>query len=154
MKLRQPTAARRRHLQWTHHGAVFATYFVEALDYGLRQPEDKAGVADAHESLILNCPDDTLLLSLQAPLDLVDVMNRSLDQVDLQRTPDYIKEALDGYRRIAEIAPLTRIYTITFPIGKSQLSGDPSAQEIAAHMAAADELLRVIDPEGNFKLQP
>lgn len=154
MKLRQPTAARRRHLQWTHHGAVFATYFVEALDYGLRQPEDKAGVADAHESLILNCPDDTLLLSLQAPLDLVDVMNRSLDQVDLQRTPDYIKEALDGYRRIAEIAPLTRIYTITFPIGKSQLSGDPSAQEIATHMAAADELLRVIDPEGNFKLQP
>lgn len=154
MKLRQPTAARRRHLQWTHHSAVFATYFVEALDYGLRQPEDKAGVADAHESLILNCPDDTLLLSLQAPLDLVDVMNRSLDQVDLQRTPDYIKEALDGYRRIAEIAPLTRIYTITFPIGKSQLSGDPSAQEIAAHMAAADELLRVIDPEGNFKLQP
>ncbi|MCV6993024.1 ATP-binding protein [Mycobacterium timonense] len=127
---------------------------MEALDYGLRQPEDKAGVADAHESLILNCPDDTLLLSLQAPLDLVDVMNRSLDQVDLQRTPDYIKEALDGYRRIAEIAPLTRIYTITFPIGKSQLSGDPSAQEIAAHMAAADELLRVIDPEGNFKLQP
>lgn len=94
MKLRQPTAARRRHLQWTHHGAVFATYFVEALDYGLRQPEDKAGVADAHESLILNCPDDTLLLSLQAPLDLVDVMNRSLDQVDLQRTPDYIKETL------------------------------------------------------------
>ncbi|BBN50918.1 ATP-binding protein [Mycobacterium avium] len=127
---------------------------MEALDYGLRQPEDKAGVADAHESLILNCPDDTLLLSLQAPLDLVDVMNRSLDQVDLQRTPDYIKEALDGYRRIAEIAPLTRIYTLTFPIGKSQLSRDPSAQEIAAHMATADELLRVIDPEGNFKLQP
>lgn len=154
MKLRQPTAARRHHLQWTHHGAVFATYFVEALDYGLRQPEDKAGVADAHESLILNCPDDTLLLSLQAPLDLVDVMNRSLDQVDLQRTPDYIKETLDGYRRIAEIAPLTRIYTITFPIGKSQLNGEPSAHEVATQMAAADELLRVIDPEANFKLQP
>lgn len=49
---------------------------------------------------------------------------------------------------------MTRIYTITFPIGKSQLSQDPSTQEIAAHMAAADELLRVIDPEGNFKLQP
>lgn len=154
MKLRQPTAARRHHLQWTHYGAVFATYFVEALDYGLRQPEDKAGVADAHESLILNCPDDTLLLSLQAPLDLVDVMNRSLDQVDLQRTPDYIKETLDGYRRIAEIAPLTRIYTITFPIGKSQLNGQPSAREVATQMAAADELLRLIDPEANFKLQP
>lgn len=65
MKLKQPTAARRHHLQWTHHGGVFATYFVEALDYGLRQPEDKAGVADAHESLVLNCPENTVLLSLQ-----------------------------------------------------------------------------------------
>lgn len=154
MKLTQPTRARRHHLQWTHHGGVFATYFVEALDYGLRQPEDKDGVADAHESLILNCPDNTLLLSLQAPLDLVDVMDRSLDQVDLQRTPDYIKETLDGYRRIAEIAPLTRVYTITFPIAKHTLTGDPSPKEIATRLAQADELLTVIDPESNFKLQP
>lgn len=155
MKFRQPTAARRHHLQWTHHGGVYATYFVEPLDYGLRQPEDKFGVADSHESLVLNCPDDTLLLSLQAPLDLVDVMNRSLDQVDLQRTPDYIKETLEGYRRIAEIAPLTRIYTITFPINKSQLNGqEPSPREIAAQLAAADELLTVVDPEGDFNFRP
>lgn len=154
MKLRQPTAARHQHLQWTHHGGVYATYFVEALDYGLRQPEDKAGVADAHESLILNCPENTVLLSLQAPLDLVDVMNPSLDQVDLRRTPDYIKETLDGYRRIAEIAPLTRIYTITFPLGKSQPSTEPSPREVATQMATADQLLTVIDPEMNFKLQP
>ena len=154
MKLRQPTAARRHHLQWTHHGGVFATYFVEAIDYGLRQPEDKAGVADAHESLILNCPDNTLLLSLQAPLDLVDVMNRSLDRVDLHRTSDYIKETLAGYKRIAEIAPLTRIYTITFPLGKSALRGEPSARDVAEQLAAAEELLTVIDPESNFRLQP
>lgn len=154
MKLRQPTAARRHHLQWTHHGGVFATYFVEAIDYGLRQPEDKAGVADAHESLILNCPDNTLLLSLQAPLDLVDVMNRSLDRVDLHRTPDYIKETLAGYKRIAEIAPLTRVYTITFPLGKSTLRGEPSARDVAEQLTAAEELLTVIDPESNFRLQP
>ncbi|MBY0285697.1 MAG: ATP-binding protein [Mycobacteriaceae bacterium] len=154
MKLKQPTAARRHHLQWTHHGGVYATYFVEALDYGLRQPEDKAGVADAHESLVLNCPENTVLLSLQAPLDLVDVMNRSLDNIDLERTPDYIKETLAGYRRIADIAPLTRVYTITFPINKSPLSGEPSPREIATQLAAADALLTVVDPEGNFKLQP
>jgi hypothetical protein len=154
VKLRQPTVARRHHLQWTHHGGVYATYFVEALDYGLRQPEDKAGVADAHESLVLNSPENTLLLSLQAPLDLVDVMNRSLDQVDLQRTPDYIKETLDGYRRIATIAPLTRIYTITFPLGRSPLNGEPTPREVAAQLAVAEELLTVVDPEANFKLQP
>lgn len=154
MKTRQPTAARHNHIQWTHHGVVHATYFVEPLDYGLRQPEDKATVADAHESLILNCPDNTLLLSLQAPLDLVDVMHRSLDQVDLQRTPDYIKETLEGYHRIAEIAPLTRLYTITFPIGRHSLTGTPSAKEIHTQMTAADTLITVVDPEENFKLEP
>jgi AAA-like domain len=154
VKLRQPTAARHNHLQWTHHGTVTATYFVEPLDYGLRPPEDKDGVADAHESFILNCPNNTLLLSLQAPLDLVDVMDRSLDQVDLQNTPDYIKETLDGYRRIAEIAPLTRIYTITFPLTKHTITGDPSPKDIAAAMTAAAELLTILDPEANLKLQP
>ncbi|MDT5085356.1 MAG: hypothetical protein QOJ61_2399 [Mycobacterium sp.] len=137
MKMRKPTTAQYRHLQWTHHGTVTATYFVEPLDYGLRPPEDKDGVADSHESLILNCPNDSLLLSLQAPLDLVDVMSRSLDQVDLQRTPDYIKETLDGYRRIAEIAPLTRIYTLTVPVAKHSATGEPSPQDKTAQLAAA-----------------
>jgi hypothetical protein len=152
--MRKPTAAQYRHLQWTHHGTVTATYFVEPLDYGLRPPEDKDGVADSHESLILKCPENTLLLSLQAPLDLVDVMSRSLDQVDLQRTPDYIKEALDGYRRIAEIAPLTRIFTLTVPVAKHNVIGEPSAKEKSAQLAAAEEQLTTLDPEGNFHLEP
>lgn len=154
MKLRQPTLARRDHLQWTHHGVVWATYFVEALDYGLRPPEDKEGIAEAHESLALNCPDNTLLLSLQAPLDLVDVLDRSLDEVDLAHTPDYIKETLDGYRRIQAIAPLTRLYTVTVPLGKHTISGEPDRSEVATRHAAARELLTVLDPENNFHLAP
>ena len=152
MKLRQPTIARHRHLQWTHHGTVTATFFVEPLDYGLRPTEDKEAIADAHESLILACPDNSLLLSILAPLDLADVMNRALEQVDLQRTPDYIKEILAGYRRIAEIAPLTRIYTLTVPVGKHHLSCEPDPQAIAAHTAAADELRILLDAEDTFHL--
>lgn len=154
MKLRQPTAARHGHLQWTHHGTVTATYFVDPLDYGLRPPEDKEAIADAHESLILACPDDTVLLSILAPLDLVDVMNRALEQVDLQRTPDYIKEVVAGYRRIAAIAPLTRLYMLTLPIGKHRLTGQPDHSEITARRAAAAELLTVLDAESNFNLTP
>lgn len=153
-RIGQPTKARHGHLQWTHHGEVFATYFADPLDYGLRPPEDKEGVCDVHESLALNCPSGTVLLSLLAPLDLVDVMNRSLDGVDLHQTPDYIEESLAGYRRLEQIAPLTRIYTITLPLGKHSVSGQPSKTEIATRIAAADELLTAVDPQGDYRLEP
>lgn len=151
---RKPAKASDGHLQWTHHGTVTATYFVESFDYGLRAPDDKEAAGDAHESLCLGCPNDTVLMSLKAPMDLVDVLGRSLDLVDLGRSPDYIKEALAGYDRIGQISPLTRINTITFPLGKHTLVGELTADEIAVWNAAAAEMVTAVDPENNFKLLP
>ncbi|MGV0743882.1 ATP-binding protein [Mycolicibacterium sp. XJ870] len=154
MTLKQPTKARYRNLQLTHSGGLTATYFVDPLDYGLRPPEDKESVQDYHESLALAVPDHTLLLGVQAPLDLVDVLHRTLDQVDLERHPDHIEEAVASYHRTAAIAPTTRIYTATLPLGKAPADFRATPAEFEPLLEKADRLIATIDPENTFKFTP
>ncbi|MHC9295423.1 ATP-binding protein [Mycobacterium sp. LTG2003] len=154
MKLQQPTKARFRNLQLTHAGTVTATFFIDPLDYGLRPPEDKESVQDEHESLILAVPDRTLFVGIQAPMDLVDVMHRALDQVDLERYPDHVEEAVAAYHRTAAIAPTTRIYTATFPMGKVSDDFGATPAEFRPFLDKADQLIATIDPENIFKFAP
>ena len=46
------------------------------------------GTFEGHETLALGCPDNTIFLSLQAPMDLVDVMARMLDNVRSTPLPE------------------------------------------------------------------
>lgn len=154
MKIINPTKHREGHVQWTHHGMAYGTFFVTSIDYGLRPPDEKDQAFDSHETLALGCPDDTVLTSLQVPMDVVDVLARSLDNVDLKRTPAYTAEALEGYKRIVEIGPLTRLNFVTFPLGKHYLTGEPDRSEVARMFGAAAEAAAAADPEGRFELHP
>lgn len=154
--IKNPTKFRHGNLQWTHHGTVHATYFVESIEYGLKAPADKEEAKDSHETLVLGCPAPyCTLASLQVPMDVVDCMARMLDTINLRATPAYIDEVLAGYQRIVEIGPLTRLNLLTLPIGqRSPLAAMPDHAEIEQAHAHAAEAVSAVDPENVFRLSP
>ena len=115
----QPTAAIRGNLQFTHSGLVTATYFINPLGYGLRKAGDKFDVRAAHHSLINALPDGSLLLGIQAHLNTLDVLSKMVEGVDLDECEDYAVEVVASYERLRAIAPQTRIYLLSIPVGAS-----------------------------------
>ncbi|SLH38895.1 ATP-binding protein [Mycobacteroides abscessus] len=149
-----PTRDRHENLNWTRTGQILATYFVCPLEYGLRPKDDKEIVRAAHESLSLNVPDRTLYLGTEAPLDLVDSLHRSLDGVDTDRHQDHVQEALASYHRMTHIAPTTRIFTATFPLGEVGDRFDPTSEDLDYWLREAHDLKLLVDPDDDFGLQP
>ncbi|WP_040789418.1 ATP-binding protein [Nocardia paucivorans] len=113
----QPTAAIRGHLQFTHSGLVTATYFINPLGYGLRKASDKFDVKLAHHSLINNLPNGSLLLGIQARQNTIDVLSKMVEGVDLDECEDYADEVVASFERIRAIAPHTRLFLLSFPVG-------------------------------------
>ncbi len=113
----QPTAAIRGNLQFTHAGLITATYFINPLGYGLRKASDKYDVKAAHHALITNLPNGSLLLGIQARLSTVDVLSKMVEGVDLDECEDYAVEVVASYERIRAIAPQTRIFLLSIPVG-------------------------------------
>ncbi|MEV4130267.1 ATP-binding protein [Nocardia sp. NPDC049707] len=113
----QPTAAIRGNLQFTHTGLVTATYFINPLGYGLRKASDKHDVKMAHHALINSLPAGSLLLGIQARLNTIDVLTKMVEGVDLDECEDYADEVVASYERVRAIAPQTRIYLLTIPVG-------------------------------------
>lgn len=113
----QPTAAIRGNLQFTHAGLVTATYFIDALGYGLRSPRDKYDVKLAHHALITNVPNGSLLLGIQARLETRDVLRKMVEGVDLEECEEYAAEVIASYERIQAIEPQTRIHLLSVPVG-------------------------------------
>lgn len=118
----QPTAAIRGNLQFTHSGLVTATYFVNPLGYGLRKTSDKYDVKAAHHALINNLPNGSLLLGIQARMNTLDVLGKMVEGVDLDECEDYALEVVASYERIRAIAPNTRIFLLTIPVGSANAS--------------------------------
>ncbi|MBB5918779.1 energy-coupling factor transporter ATP-binding protein EcfA2 [Nocardia transvalensis] len=121
----QPTAAIRGNLQFTHGGLVTATYFVNPLGYGLRKKSDKFDVKAAHHNLINNLPSGSLLLGIQARLNILDVLSKMVEGVDLDECEDYALEVVASYERVRQIMPQTRIHLLSIPVGTvgSTISG-------------------------------
>ncbi|GAA5104512.1 ATP-binding protein [Nocardia iowensis] len=121
----QPTAALRGNLQFTHAGLVTATYFINPLGYGLRRASDKFDVKLAHHTLINNLPNGSLLLGIQARRDMVDVLSKMVEGVELDECEDYAGEVVACYDRIHAIGPRTRIHLLSIPVGitNSGMSG-------------------------------
>lgn len=113
----QPTAAIRGNLQFTHSGLITATYFINPLGYGLRRSSDKFDVKAAHQALITNLPNGSLLLGIQARLSTIDVLSKMVEGVDLDECEDYALEVVASYERIRAIAPNTRIFLLSIPVG-------------------------------------
>ncbi|MGO4617810.1 ATP-binding protein [Nocardia sp. 2YAB30] len=113
----QPTAAIRGNLQFTHSGLVTATYFINPLGYGLRKASDKHDVKIAHHALINNLPNGSLLLGIQARLNTIDVLTKMVEGIDLDECEDYADEVVASYERVRAIAPQTRIYLLSIPVG-------------------------------------
>ncbi len=118
----QPTAAIRGNLQFTNSGLVTATYFINPLGYGLRKTSDKYDVKAAHHALINNLPNGSLLLGIQARLNTLDVLGKMVEGVDLDDCEDYALEVVASYERIRAIAPSTRIFLLTIPVGSANAS--------------------------------
>lgn len=113
----QPTAAIRGHLQFTHSGLVTATYFINPLGYGLRKASDKFDVKLAHHSLINNLPNGSLLLGIQARQNTIDVLSKMVEGVDLDECEDYADEVVASFERVRAIAPQTRLFLLSIPVG-------------------------------------
>ncbi|WP_228002924.1 ATP-binding protein [Nocardia australiensis] len=113
----QPTAAIRGHLQFTHSGLVTATYFINPLGYGLRKASDKHDVRQAHHAMINSLPDGSLLLGIQARLNILDVLTKMVEGVDLDECEDYADEVVASYERVRSIVPQTRIFLLSIPVG-------------------------------------
>ena len=152
--IQQPTAGRHQHVHWTRTGKVFATYVVCPKEYGLRSNDDKEIVRAAHESLAVNVPNNTVFLGTHVPLDLVDTLDRSLADVDQSCSSSYVAEALDSYNRLTLIAPTTRIFTATFPLGDVGDRYTPEHDERDAWLQQAADLVALVDPDDDFDLQP
>ncbi|NKY87223.1 ATP-binding protein [Nocardia veterana] len=115
----QPTAAVRGNLQFTHSGMVTATYFITPMGYGLRKASDKFDVKAAHHSLITNLPNGSLLLGIQARLNIIDVLGKMVEGVDLDECDDYALEVMASYERVRSIVPQTRIHLLSIPVGST-----------------------------------
>lgn len=115
----QPTAAIRGNLQFTHAGLVTATYFINPLGYGLRKASDKYDVKLAHQALITNLPNGSLLLGIQARLNTIDVLTKMVEGVDLEYCEDYATEVVASHERLRAIMPHTRIFLLSIPVGTS-----------------------------------
>ncbi|WP_280393730.1 ATP-binding protein [Nocardia brasiliensis] len=115
----QPTAAIRGHLQFTNAGLVTATYLVEPLGYGLRRSSDKFDVKQAHQALINNLPDGSLLLGIQADLNVLDVLSKMVEGIDLAAHEDYADEVVASHARIRGIGPTARIHLLSIPVGRT-----------------------------------
>ncbi|MGW4843058.1 ATP-binding protein [Nocardia brasiliensis] len=113
----QPTAAIRGNLQFTTAGLVTASYLIEPMGYGLRGASDKSEVKQAHQTLINNLPDGSLLLGIQADLNVLDVLSKMVEGVDLDAHEDYADEVVAAHTRIRTIAPTTRLHLLSIPVG-------------------------------------
>ena len=96
---------------------ITATYFINPLGYGLRKASDKFDVKAAHHALVTNLPNGSLLLGIQARLSTVDVLGKMVEGVDLDECEDYAVEVVASYERIRAIAPQTRIFLLSIPVG-------------------------------------
>lgn len=152
-------------------GVVTATYFVNPLDYGLKAPADKMGVQAAHDTLGRTSPNDTLLLGLQVPRDIVDVLRRMVEGVDLEKNPAYLQEAIASFHRVGDIGPMTRLMLVNMPIADTRPAArkllgyalperrkpskrlyKPTPAELEQWRGIAEKHLNRISP--SFKLQP
>ncbi len=149
-----PTRGRHQNLSWTTEGEMLGTYFVRPLDYGLKPKDDKEIVGRAHESLSLSVNKYALLLGTHAPLDLVDMMHRSLDQVDQRRHGDHIKEALASFDRMRQIRPTTRICTVSIPLGAVGDHFTPTDEDLHKWLSESSEQSLMHDPDEEFNLTP
>jgi len=144
----QPTIATTGNLRLTRCGSWWADWIVDGYEFGLRDVSHKLQVKASHQKLYRHLPDYSLLGGFSAPMDIGDIMRRSINQNAFDAGGDYVDECNGQAHRMERLGPRKRIFWLSIPLDNkfrnasllSDLSGDyePSAEEIDEAAAKAE----------------
>lgn len=115
-RILQPTLHAKGNVQLTRHGVVTATFFVTALDYGLRPEDEKESVRAAHKSLIQAVPNGTVFMGIQAPLDLTQMLRDMIGSADIDDLDEFAEECAANFNRFRQIQPGVRVHLMNIPV--------------------------------------
>lgn len=115
--MRTPTRSMAANLRWTRSGTVWADWILTGLPYGLRPTKDKRGVRALHTALLRGLPGESLLLGVRSGLDPAVIVSKMLEDVDVERCPDWVAECEATLDSLDEIGPGQRVYWLSVPLG-------------------------------------
>ena len=132
-----PTRSMAANLRWTRSGTVWADWILTAPPYGLRPDKDKHGVRALHQALLRALPGESLLLGIRSSLDASVIVNKMLDGVDLEQSPEWVAECQATEASLDQIGPGQRVYWLSVPLGTDR----PSDRVMEPLKAAQADLL-------------
>lgn len=116
MAMRLPVVAMTGHLMWTRTGTVWATWRLNGLAKGFGSSDMRAWSKLHHQNLFQSVRGEYLILGLTADLDPVSVVNRMLENVDIDQSPAWAMETMLTLDALAERPLGKREYWLSAPL--------------------------------------
>lgn len=135
--MRIPATAMTSNLMWTRSGVVWATWRLQPLPFAYATSSTKQLVKAHHQALFQAHRGEGLLLGLCADLDPVTIVERMLDGVRIDESPDWAREVELTLDALEQIPLGTRAYWFSVPLA----AGDIKARAMSA-LRSGDQALR------------
>ena len=137
MRNRLPVRTQRGHLSFTRSGTVWANWILSATPYGFSPDKKKQDVRNLHQGLLRALPGESLLQGVCATTDPAAVVERMLQDVDLDKNPAWVEECSATMDTLSQIVMSHRVYVLSVP-----LSDGKGVSRSQASLRAAGAALR------------
>lgn len=111
-----PASIRAENLTWTRHGVCWALWQLHGMSYGLRPTKDKIAVRAAHQAMLRCLSGESMLLSVVVAQDPVSIVQRMIEDVDLEQRPAWAEEAEARLDSLEDTQAGDRLYFLAVPL--------------------------------------
>ena len=114
-----PASIRAGHLMWTRQGTCWAIWQLEGMSYGMRPVKEKRAARAAHQAMFRILTGESMLLSVVVAQDPVSVVQRMIEDVDLEEREAWAEEAEARLDSLEGTQAGDRLYFLCVPLANS-----------------------------------
>lgn len=134
-----PASIRAGHLMWTRQGTCWAIWQLEGMSYGMRPVKEKAAARAAHQAMFRVLTGESMLLSVVVAQDPVSIVQRMIEDVDLEEREAWAEEAEARLDDLEGTQAGDRLYFLCVPlpnsgIRKLTVPAKAATQNVKAHL--------------------
>ncbi|MGO3314378.1 MAG: hypothetical protein ACTIMA_11440, partial [Brachybacterium tyrofermentans] len=124
---------------WTRQGTCWAIWQLEGMSYGMRPVKEKAAARAAHQAMFRVLTGESMLLSVVVAQDPVSIVQRMIEDVDLEEREAWAEEAEARLDDLEGTQAGDRLYFLCVPlpnsgIRKLTVPAKAATQNVKAHL--------------------